>query len=245
MPRYPRIISHRCGGALAPENSLDGLRIAARLGCRGVEFDVMLSADGIPLLIHDETLERTTTGQGRVPELTAAQIRCFDAGGPHHRAFAVSPAPTLDEALTCCAELGLWTNIELKPAAGQETTTGEVVGRWLASHWSGNGIVSSFSESALQAAHDEAPGVPYALLVEALPDDWSARMARTKAVALHLAAEQVTLEAAQQLATTTWAAYTVNRRLQADHLFSLGCGAIFTDRPDLWTAEEMSAKDRA
>ncbi|MDP3036273.1 MAG: glycerophosphodiester phosphodiesterase family protein, partial [Rhodocyclaceae bacterium] len=91
MITYPRIIAHRCGGALAPENSLAGLAIAARLGCRAVEFDVMLTADGVPLLIHDETLRRTTTGRGRVAEMTLAEIRRFDAGGPHHAAFAVAP----------------------------------------------------------------------------------------------------------------------------------------------------------
>jgi glycerophosphoryl diester phosphodiesterase len=61
---HPRLIAHRGGGALAPENTLAGLRTAASLGYRGVEFDVMLSADGTPVLIHDETLERTTDGRG-------------------------------------------------------------------------------------------------------------------------------------------------------------------------------------
>ncbi|MEO8409530.1 MAG: glycerophosphodiester phosphodiesterase family protein, partial [Propionivibrio sp.] len=55
----PRVIAHRCGGALAPENTLAGLRIAAAMGFEAVEFDVMLSADGSPWLIHDETLART------------------------------------------------------------------------------------------------------------------------------------------------------------------------------------------
>ena len=62
----PRWIAHRGGGSLAPENTLAGIRLAARLGYRAVEFDVMLSADGTPFLVHDETLERTTNGQGRV-----------------------------------------------------------------------------------------------------------------------------------------------------------------------------------
>lgn len=64
--QLPRVFAHRCGGALAPENTLAGLRMAAQLGCRAVEFDVMLSADASPWLIHDETLERTTGGSGRV-----------------------------------------------------------------------------------------------------------------------------------------------------------------------------------
>src|SRR4249920_1127368 len=61
---YPRFIGHRGGGTLAPENTLSGIRKAAEMGFGGVEFDVMLSADKVPVLIHDETLERTTNGHG-------------------------------------------------------------------------------------------------------------------------------------------------------------------------------------
>lgn len=236
---YPRIIAHRCGGALAPENSLAGLRIAARLGCRGVEFDVMLSADGEPLLIHDETLERTTTGHGRVAELSAAAIREFDAGGPHHPAFAVSPAPTFAEAMDCCEQLDLWVNIEIKPATGHEHATGEVVGRWLAQHWNGRGVVSSFSTGALAAAHRVAGPFPCALLADGLPSNWQEKLHDLGAAALHLSARRITATDAAALAGIPWAAYTVNRREEAKRLFALGCRAVFTDRPDLWTVEEM------
>ena len=61
---HPRIIAHRGGGALAPENTLAGLRRARSLGFSAVEFDVMLAGDGVPVLMHDETLERTTDGRG-------------------------------------------------------------------------------------------------------------------------------------------------------------------------------------
>jgi glycerophosphoryl diester phosphodiesterase len=209
------------------------------MGCHGVEFDVMLSADGVPLLFHDETLERTTRGQGYVARLTAAQIRSFDAGGPHHHAFAVSPAPTFEEAMACCAELGLWSNIELKPAAGHESATGTLVGQWLARYWKGHGVVSSFSETALCAAQTAAPTLPFALLLEALPPDWASRLARTRTIALHLAADQIDDNAVKQLQHTPWACYTVNHRADAERLFALGCRAVFTDRPDLWQASEM------
>lgn len=235
----PRIIVHRCGGALAPENSLAGLRIAARLGCRGVEFDVMLSADGVPLLIHDETLDRTTTGTGRVCELTAAEIRAFDTGAPHHTAFAVSPAPTLAEALAVCDELGLWANIELKPAAGHDARTGELAGAWLARHWNGRGVISSFSPVALAAARRQGDRLPLALLYETLAPDWREAARALGCTRVHLAAATLTPETAAELSGMLWAAYTVNRPDEANGLFTLGCGGIFTDRPDLWPAEAM------
>lgn len=242
---YPRIIAHRCGGALAPENSLAGLSIATRLGCRGVEFDVMLSADAVPLVIHDETLERTTTGSGLVAEMSAEEIRRFDASGTFHKAYGSLPIPTLEEVMASIAAQGLWANIEIKPAMGHEIETGTVVGQWLAKHWSGHGVISSFAQEALIAALRETqasrPEFPYAMLFERLPADWSAILARTGANAVHLAARHITAHEASTLEIlgVPWACYTVNSTEAAARLFTLGCAAIFTDRPDLWMPEEM------
>ena len=235
----PRWFAHRGGGSLAPENTLAGIRLAARLGFKAVEFDVMLSGDGTPVLIHDETLDRTTTGHGRVCELTANVIRQFDAGGPHHRAYAVSPTPTLDEAIACCRELGLWANIEIKPANGYEAITGATVGEWLNTHWDGHGVVSSFSFAALEAARANAPDLSFALLYTELPANWKDDWRRIGASAIHLSAEHLSAKAVSAISDVPWACYTVNSRAAADTLFALGCHAVFTDRPDLWTPDEM------
>jgi glycerophosphoryl diester phosphodiesterase len=227
--RYPRIIAHRCGGALAMENSLAGLEAAARLGCRAVEFDVMLTADRVPILMHDETLDRTTRCRGRVAELDWAAIRAGDAA-----------VPTLAEAVAACRRLGLWANIELKPAAGHEEATGAVVGAWLAAHWDGKGVVSSFSEKSALAARCALPDAAFAMLWERLPADWQAVCARLGAAAVHLDARHARAAAARlNAAGLPWACYTVNGRAAAERLFALGCAAVFTDRPDRWRAEEM------
>ncbi|MCX7156109.1 MAG: glycerophosphodiester phosphodiesterase [Rhodocyclales bacterium] len=237
---YPRIIAHRCGGALAPENTLAGLHLAARLGCRGVEFDVMLAADGVPVLIHDEMLERTTSGRGRVAEMSSAQLGLLDAGSRHHPAFAVEPVPTLAEALRRCAALGLWANVEIKPSAGQDAETGRAVAR-LAAAASGKLLLSSFSPIALRAAADEAAQLPRAMLVGAIEADWRERIAETQACALHCAARALTTAdmEAVRAAGLPLACYTVNRRDDAERLFAMGVCAVFTDRPDLWSAAEM------
>lgn len=237
---YPRIIAHRCGGALAPENTLAGLRLAARLGCRGVEFDAMLAADGVPVVIHDETLERTTSGRGRVAGMDSAGFVRLDAGGRHHPAFAGEPAPTLDEVLRLCATLGLWANVEIKPSAGQEVATGRVVARH-AARSPGKLLLSSFSVEALQAAAVEAAQLPRALLVEAIPADWQQRLGASGAIALHASARALSDEALQAVraAGIPLACYTVNRRDDAERLFAQGVSAVFTDRPDLWAAAEM------
>ena len=237
---YPRVIAHRCGGALGPENTLAGLRLAARLGCRGVEFDTMLAADGVAVVIHDETLERTTSGHGRVADTNSAQLARLDAGGRHHPAFAAEPLPTLDQALSLCAELGLWANVEIKPSAGQEAETGRVVARHCAA---ANGVLllSSFSTGALSAAGAEAPQLARALLVEAIPVDWRDRLADAGARALHASACALTGEALQAVRAggISLACYTVNRRDDAESLLAKGVCAVFTDRPDLWLPEEM------
>lgn len=230
MSAYPRVIAHRCGGTLTPENTLAGLDAAACLGCRAVEFDVMLTADREPVLIHDETLERTTRCTGRVADLTLAQIRT-----------CAPEVPTLAEAIGACARLGLWANIELKPATGHEEETGTIVGAWLAAHWDGKGVVSSFSAKSALAARRFLPAAAFAMLFESLPGDWQARCAALGAVAVHLDAACVDAATAERLRGSglTWACYTVNDRAAADRLFGLGCAAVFSDRPDLWRPAEM------
>ncbi len=237
---YSRYIAHRCGGALAPENTLAGLHLAARLGFRAVEFDVMLSADGMPLLIHDETLERTTDGSGRVPETPLVRLGQLDAGHWHHRAFAGERLPTLQQALAACRELGLAANIEIKPAAGLEMETGTVVARLIErsarDYASVPLLFSSFSELALASARVAAPALPRALLVENVPADWQPRLQALECRALHCAAKHLQPEQAAEIGAAGYplACYTVNRREDATRLFAAGVAAIFTDRLDLF-----------
>ncbi len=248
--RLPRVFAHRCGGALAPENTLAGLRIAARLGITAVEFDVMLSADGSPWLLHDETLQRTTDGAGRVCDASDACLRRLDAGVSRHLAFAGEGVPTLAAAAAACRQLGLHANVEIKPAAGCEELTGRVVGRQVEALWSGTGqlppLVSSFSEAALRAARAVAPTLPLGCLFERVPADWRMRLRRLGALTLHcdaaLVDDRVLAEA--RAGDIPVLCYTVNDPLLASDLFARGVAAVFTDRIDL-IADGESAAGRA
>lgn len=237
---YPQVIAHRCGGALAPENTLAGLALSVRLGYLAVEFDVMLSADGIPVLIHDETLDRTTSGAGSVAELSAAELSKLDAGVKHHRAFAGEFLPTLAQTLNACRTLGLSANIEIKPAAGHEVETGSVVARQVRAcmrDWPEAPLLfSSFSEAALAAALEGAPELPRALLVGAVPADWRGRLHRLECRALHCAARHLLPAQAAEITAAGFplACYTVNRPADAARLFAAGVSAVFTDRLDLF-----------
>ncbi len=248
MPwHYPRLIAHRCGGALAPENTLAGLEIAARLGVKAVEFDVMLSADGVPLLIHDETLERTTTGTGAVADQTAAALRLLDAGRRHHPAFAGERIPTFQEALAYCARLGLAANVEIKPATGHEVATGQAVAEALLAWFHDEQaryahapplLFSSFSQPALVAANQAgvaAAGLPCALLFEDVPAGWQDCLHDSGCRFLHCDAARLDVRRLAEIhaAGVTLACYTVNSDTQAQRLYASGVAAVFSDRPDL------------
>jgi len=216
------------------------LRMAASLGYRGVEFDVMLSADGTPVLIHDETLERTTSGRGRVADTSDAELACLDAGSWHGAQFAGEPLPSFGDAAELCQALGLWANVEIKPSAGYETETGRKVALEARELWSGlpPPLLSSFSIEALAAAGEVAPELPRGLLFVAPPADWLATCRRLACVSLHCSRNHFSpqLLAETQAADIPLLLYTVNDPDDAGELLRLGVSALFTDRLDLLPA---------
>jgi glycerophosphoryl diester phosphodiesterase len=234
----PRWIAHRGGGTLAPENTLAGIRLAARMGFRAVEFDVMLSADGTPVLIHDETLERTTNGAGKVCETPDAALFALDAGGGER-------IPRFAEAAALCRELGLLANVEIKPAAGHAERTGEVVSAQAARLWAGamrQPLLSSFDPVALAVARDVAPGMPRGMLFEVVPDDWPARLTELGAFSLHCDATGLADETLAEAVArgVPVLCYTVNEAEVAKSLFARGVSGLFTDRLDRFAADAAS-----
>jgi len=122
----PRVIGHRGAAAHAPENTLASFRKAAALGVEMVEFDVKLTRNRVPVVIHDDTLDRTTDGSGPIANSDFAAVRMLDAGRKFAPEFRGERVPTLDEVLTVALELGLAVNIEIKPCPGREVETAEV-----------------------------------------------------------------------------------------------------------------------
>ena len=231
-PPLPRWIAHRGGGTLAPENTLAGIRLAASLGYQAVEFDVMLSADGTPVLIHDETLERTTSGSGRVCATPDSQLFSLDAGQGER-------IPLFADAAALCIELGLLANVEIKPATGYDVATAEVVSRLTVDLWRGVAVqplLSSFSLEALEVARDRAPGIRRGVLFETPPADWHAQLQRLQAVSLHCDADLISDEVIGEAKAHAIPVlcYTVNRPEQAKTLFARGVSSLFTDRLDLF-----------
>jgi glycerophosphoryl diester phosphodiesterase len=224
---YPRIVAHRGGGSLAPENTLGAIRFGASLGFKGVEFDVMLTADETPVLIHDETTERTTGAKGRVSLTPYSRLEKLDAGGGEK-------IPSFAEAGRLCRRLGLWANVEIKPAGGHERATGEAVGRMARELWRGAAlppVLSSFAVRALQAARSAAPELPLGFLVDEIPADWEETMKRLNCVALHCDHEKLTQEKAAAVRAAGYAllCWTVNDADTARRLLGWGVDCLVTD----------------
>ena len=236
-PQVPRVIGHRGAAGHAPENTVASLTAAATLGARWVEFDVKLAAGGEPILFHDDTLDRTTDGKGRVADAPLAQLRALDAGKWYQARFAGERIPTLDEAMVILARLDLGANVEIKPCPGRERETGEAVASALKSRWPGRlaaPLVSSFSFDSLAVAASVAPEFPRALIYRQVPESWRARAEEVGATSIHcnhqfLDRARVTTMRAMGYAIR---AYTVNDLRAAAELFSWGVESVFTDYPD-------------
>ena len=235
---YPRIVAHRGGGGLAPENTLAAIRLGASLGFRGVEFDLMLSGDGTPVLIHDETLERTTGAKGEVARTPYAELAKLDAGAWRGERWRGERIPTFRDAGELCRTLGVWANVEIKPAKGHERATGASAGRMARELWKGAAlapVLSSFSVAALEAARAAAPELPRGFLVDEIPADWKRPLESLECVSLHCnggkAEENVIREVrAAGYAVVCW---TVNEPAEARMLLGWGVDCLATDALDV------------
>ncbi len=235
---YPRTMAHRGAGALAPENTLAALRQGHALGYRAAEVDVKLSADGVAFLLHDDTLERTTTGRGRANALDWRALSQLDAGAWHGAAFAGEPLPAYAAVLAWCAANGVALNAEIKPVKGFERATGAAVALDSRTHWAAQGLqplLSSFSTEALAGARDAVPELPRAhLFPHPLPDDWLSRCQSVGAIALDCHWHSVTPERVRiaHAAGLHVLCYTCNEPERVHELLSWGVGTVITDAVD-------------
>jgi glycerophosphoryl diester phosphodiesterase len=245
---YPRWIAHRGAGKLAPENTLAAFRLGASLGYRMFECDVKLSADGVPFLLHDATLPRTTNARAHLGVGNSAiagdhpwgALSQLDAGSWHSRAYAGEPLPTLEHIAAFCLRNGYFLNIEIKATPGTERHTGEVVANWAARLWQGHAVqplLTSFNPESLQGAHAEQPQLKRGLLLDSLCMGWLETALTLDCVALvcnHALWDASTVLQAKSAGLRTLS-YTVNDEWAAQRLMDLGTDGIITDRVDLFS----------
>ena len=236
---YPFWIAHRGAGKLAPENTLAAFKLGASHGYRMFECDVKLSADGVPFLLHDATLERTTSGRGNAGESAWAKLSKLDAGSWHSPAFANEPLPTLDVIARYCIVGGYFLNIEIKPTPGQEAATGSAVAIAAAKLWPTHAVpplLTSFAPDALEAAQAAQPELPRGLLLDRLWTGWLETALSLDCVAVvchHLLWDTSSVTQAKS-AGFRCLSYTVNDEASAQRLIDLGADGLITDRVDFF-----------
>jgi glycerophosphoryl diester phosphodiesterase len=237
LPQHA-IIAHRGSSAYAPENTLAACTLALKQGADAIEIDVKLTKDNHVVVIHDQTVDRTTQGHGKVRELTLSEIRKLDAGSHFDVAFKDEPIPLLEEIIKAVGQL-TYINIELtnygSPLDNLPLKVAELIKQY---NLSNRVLISSFNPIALIRIGKHLPKTPLALL--ALPG-WKGYFARSFPGML-FPYESINIDKSD--ATDSFInkihsrgkkvlVYTVNNKYLMHSLFSMDADGIFTDDPIL------------
>ncbi len=215
-----KIYAHRGVSARHPENTLEGFQAAIDAGVYGVELDIHCSADGVPVVIHDDRLERTTNGTGSVTERSVAELREIDAGNGQY-------VPTFEEVVAL-ADGRLHFDIEIK---GKNCEQGVL--DVLAAYPNTRAAISSFDWEVLANVRALAPKFELWVLTPTVSADAIAVAQELGATVLavhHSAVSKSAMELASDAGLDVMA-WTVNSQQEADRLRELGVVAICTDDP--------------
>jgi glycerophosphoryl diester phosphodiesterase len=230
----PRIVAHRGAPRVAPENTLAAFRAAVAAGADGVELDVHLSRDGVPVVIHDERLERTTNGHGPVGAASAAELATLEAGAWFHPPLRGERVPTLQAVLALLAPTLLELHLELKTARMAYPGLVPAVHRLVReAGLLERTTLSSFNHrTLLEARALSPPPACAALLYEVLVEPWIyARQHDFQALHPHHATVDAALVQACHRAGLAVRAYTVDDPAEAQRLFAAGVDALITNDP--------------
>jgi glycerophosphoryl diester phosphodiesterase len=228
------IFAHRGNSSVAPENTLAAFRAAQQARAHGVELDVQLSRDGVPMVIHDERLERTTTGKGWVREHTLAQLQALDAGVWFGAGFAGERIPTLAQVLELFQGTDTWVNIELKtnrlPYPGLVASTLKEVERFGMAR---QVIISSFNHNSLKEVQAQSgKSACAAILYDTLVEPWAYALQHGfQALHPHYLQVDEALMAGCRGAGLVLRPWTVDEVPAALQLNALGVSGLITNKP--------------
>ncbi len=236
--RRPRVIAHRGASAVAPENTLAAITAAVRKGADAVEVDVQVTSDGVPVLLHDDSLARTTDvalhhpyrATAPVSLLRYEEVRRLDAGswfGPDH---AGEPVPTLEQALDALRPTGVGLLLEIKNPSSQRHLVPRVA-EVLRAFSPGVAVaVQSFDAHALRAFGRLMPDVPRGLLVRSAPRNPALEAWVSAVNPWHGAVSSAYVRRAQLAGLETYV-WTANSRAAIRRAADAGVEGIITDRP--------------
>lgn len=231
----PRIIAHRGANNVAPENTIMALNKAHELGAKWVEFDVMMTRDGIAIVHHDWKVNRTTNGKGFVRRLSYHQIEKLDAGSWFEPLFKDEKIPSLNKWLERCAQLKMGINLEMKATRKKSAKLlAEQIAIAIKSYWNTTlsiPLLSSFSINCLQAMREQSPDYLLGYVIDRWRKDIFNILDDFNCVSLHLNYKILSAKRVELIKSTgrKILAYTVNDKTIAKELFDMGVDAIFTD----------------
>lgn len=234
----PKVIGHRGAKAYAPENTLASIHAAADLGIEWVEIDVKLTKDGVPVIFHDEALQRTTGAEGLMADTDFRTLRELDAGSWYGDSFIGEKIPTLEEAIDVILERGLGLNLEIKPCLGREVETAEIALDIASRIWPDDGqppLVSSFQHVSLETAMDMIPDWPRGFLIDEYHPDWRNMAEYLEASTININGNTATRDEVEDYIEMQKPvlAYTINDPLRAQEILRWGVDGVFADNPDI------------
>ncbi|EKD71951.1 MAG: Glycerophosphoryl diester esterase [uncultured bacterium] len=233
----PPVIGHRGACGYAPENTLASFTKAAQLGIKWVEFDVMLTADGKPVIFHDETLDRTTNATGNLGQFTFDYLSSLDAGAWFDTRFAGEKIPSLVTVLEWMKETGVSANVEIKPLPGQDRITVANAVKDIVEFFpqpSPSILFSSFSVDSLYYLREQLPTCYMGLLIHEWLPNWLQIVRELNCISVHVNEDIITRETALKIKSMEkfLLCYTVNDPARANELYTWGVDAVFSDVPD-------------
>lgn len=235
--QLPKVIAHRGMSRRAPENTLASLQKTYEYHMPWLEFDVMLTADHVPVVFHDESLERLCGINKLISNTNYSELLSYDIGSWFSKEFSEQRIPSFQSYLEHCAQFNLGINVEIKPSVGQEFATAQAVIKGLHQYWSLEKplLVSSFSITSLAVARVLDERIPLGLLVDEWFENWFDVLKQLNCVSLHANEAILTAEKVAQIKNAGFLvlAYTVDDPARAQTLFSWGVDAVFSNVPDL------------
>lgn len=235
----PKIIAHRGASFYAPENTLAAFNLAYIMGCKWIELDCHLNADNEPVVIHDDSFNRTTNGKGKVAQSLSKYLQVLDAGSWFHPKYQLEHIPLLKEVLLFAKKMDMSIYIELKGDNIQLAhNTLQLIE---ATNMSSKVVIQSFSFDLLQAGFKINPHLIYEFLIDDEPKPYHFEQARSiHARAINVNGEHISNEGIQKIQSEGFEVntYTINSSKRMLELMNLGINGIITDRPDLALEEK-------
>lgn len=235
------VIAHRGASAYAPENTHSAFKMAIDMQAEMMELDVSITKDGVPVVIHDVTVDRTTSAKGEVGDFTLAELKKLETGAWFGEEFRGEPFPTLEEALEYTKDR-IAVNIEIKTEAVTDVAEGGVVDKSIqlvknagVEHQI---IFSSFDYRVMEHLEKLAPELPKAILYEKrqsgklLPSEL---VKKYRVDAFNCSYKQLSKKWLEDLKDhdIPFLVYTVNDPGRMKKVIEMGASGIFSDKPDV------------